>query len=102
MIFVLDFDGTYAATPNVWNQFISNAASEGHTVVCATMRHEDLEGDEVKDAFANRAVRKIIFTDRKAKYKIVQDALLADGYNPIDIHRAVWIDDNPQWLFQDA
>ncbi len=92
MLICLDYDGTYTEDPVLWDGFIASAQAAGHRVICATMRFEDTEGDEVKLVLAHR-VEKIYFTDRGAK----QPWLAAQGINP-----DVWIDDSPHWLLHDA
>ena len=88
----LDYDGTYTADKEMWNVFIHQARLRGHEVIIATMRYEATEGTDVKnDLEAN--VDRIIFTERKAKKAAVRMA-----YKDPDI----WIDDNPEWLFEDA
>ena len=88
----LDYDGTYTADKEMWNVFIHQATLRGHEVIVATMRYEATEGEDVKrDLEAN--VSRIIFTERKAKKAAVRMA-----YKDPDI----WIDDNPEWLFEDA
>lgn len=91
MLIVLDFDETFTRDPFLWHDFITLAKQRGHTIICATMRHES-EGEDVIRFLGDR-VEKIIFTDRKAKRKAVYDA----GYMP-----SVWIDDSPQFIDNDA
>jgi len=91
MLLALDYDETYTRDPEFWNQVIALANNRGHSVICATMRHEH-EGEDVV-AHLQHKVEKIIFTGRKAKFKHVTDA----GYYP-----SVWIDDQPNWLFVDS
>ncbi len=91
MIIALDYDGTYTADKELWNSFIQQAQSNGHEVIVATMRYES-EGYEVVTDLGERVAR-IIFTDRKAK-----KAAVRMQYKDPDI----WIDDNPEWLFEDA
>ena len=91
MLIALDYDETYTCDPEFWDMVISAANYRGHSVICATMRHEH-EGAEVVAALG-RKVKKIIFTGRKAKYKCVTDA----GYYP-----SVWIDDQPLFITTDA
>ena len=62
---IIDFDGTYTADPELWDVFLASARERGHKLICATMRHEDLEGDEVKEALADK-VDQIVFTSRDA------------------------------------
>lgn len=91
MLIALDYDETYTVDPEFWDMVISAAGYRGHTVICATMRHEH-EGADVIAALGKK-VEKIIFTGRKAKHEFVQNA----GYYP-----SVWVDDSPHWLFQDS
>jgi len=91
VLLVLDFDETYTRDPKFWDLVISLANERGHSVICATMRHEH-EGEEVISALEHK-VEKIIFTGRKAK----QDFVLKAGYYP-----SVWIDDSPNWILTDA
>ena len=92
MLFCLDFDGTYTEDPAFWDLFIQSAHAAGHSVICATMRYESLEGDEVKAALGGK-VAAIYFTHRQAK----QPFLERKGIVP-----DVWIDDSPRWLLHDA
>lgn len=80
MLIALDYDKTYTADPGLWDQFIKLAVDRGHEVRIATMRfpEESIEGLSIP----------ITYTSRKAKF----------GCMPADI----WIDDTPQYLFQDA
>lgn len=91
MMLAIDYDETYTEDPEFWDLVIALAVARGHSVICATMRHEH-EGDEIRKYLGHK-VERIIFTGRKAKHQFVQEA----GYYP-----SVWIDDSPHWLFQDA
>lgn len=92
MLIALDFDGTYTEDPKFWDEVIRAAKIHGHKIIVATMRHEKLEGDELKKIFAGR-VDQIIFTSRAAKLPFLHE---------MDIHPDIWIDDNPVWLFQNG
>lgn len=91
MLICIDYDGTYTEDPELWNLLIRVAKERGHKVICATMRFEQGEGDEVKRYLENK-VDRIYFTGRKAKLEF-----LRDNYN---VNPDVWIDDNPLWLYQ--
>lgn len=91
MILSLDYDDTYTRDPILWDIFISNARSRGHTVYVVTMRYEG-EGSQVIAAL-NDKVDKIFFTGRKAKY----DFMVEQG-----IMVNVWIDDMPWFILMDA
>jgi hydroxymethylpyrimidine pyrophosphatase-like HAD family hydrolase len=93
MLIALDYDGTYTEDPKFWEEVIRAAKIHGHTVIVATMRHEDgVECKEVKEIFAGK-VDRIIFTGRAAKLIHLNEL----GINP-----DIWIDDNPVWLFQNG
>lgn len=92
MLICLDFDGTYTLAPELWDSLIDLATSQGHEVICATMRFEGSEGALVKELLGQK-VSAIYFTGRKAK----QPFLMSLGLVP-----DVWIDDSPAWLVFDA
>lgn len=91
MLIALDYDETYTVDPEFWDLMIALAIQRGHSVICATMRHEHEGADIVADL--GKKVEAIIFTGRKAKHEFVQQR----GFYP-----SVWIDDSPHWLFQDS
>lgn len=80
MIIALDYDGTYTADPELWDDFIAKARWRGHQVTCVTMRHKHEGAPDVPC--------DVVFTSRKAK----MNAFKAD----------IWIDDNPNWLLNDS
>lgn len=92
MLIALDYDGTYTEDPEMWNDWIRSARARGHKVIACTMRYEESEGAEVKEALIGR-VNEIYFTSRRAK----ADYLLELGLVP-----KIWIDDNPMWIYQGA
>lgn len=93
MLIALDYDGTYTADTELWDQFILNARMRGHKVYCVTMRYADTESVDV-ELNLNSKVDKIIYTNRKAKKVAFR---MQCGHNP-----DIWIDDMPEWLFEDA
>ena len=80
MLIALDYDGTYTADPELWDLFISAARQRGHEVKIVTMR---FPSEPIENAPC-----EVIYTSRKAKY----------GAIPAQIY----IDDTPQFLFQDG
>ena len=93
MLIALDFDGTYTADPELWDVFIANARARGHEIVVATMRYEDTESEIVELSLADK-VDMIVYTNRKAKKTALRQII---GRDP-----NIWIDDNPDWLYEDA
>lgn len=89
MIIALDYDGTFTEDPGLWMRFIEAATKRGHTVICATMRHEH----EAQNVIATLHGTQVICTGRKAKRPFLQ----AMGIDP-----QVWIDDTPAWIYQDS
>lgn len=88
----LDYDNTYTRDPSLWLEFIKIAQSQGHKVVCVTLRHHH----ETMDADFDSRLRELVEvfpTGRKAKQKFMRTA----GHN-ID----VWIDDCPDFILGDA
>lgn len=80
MLIALDYDKTYTADSELWDRFVHDALSNGHTVKIVTMRypHETIIDPPCE----------VIYTSRKAKMKTIR----AD----------IWIDDSPHWIYQDA
>lgn len=83
MNIALDYDGTYTADPELWNEFIARCKERGHLVIVVTMRYP--HPNEAIDVPC-----EVFYTSRKAKIKA------------FDQRGFIWIDDNPRWLFQDA
>lgn len=76
-IIALDYDGTYTIMPAVWDRWIADANTNGHTIVCVTMRRPDE---------AVKMPCEVIYTSRAAKMDFVDSVGLK-----VDI----WIDDCP-------
>lgn len=85
MIIALDYDKTYTADMELWNEFVKMAVNRGHKIICLTMRYpeEKIENWHVP----------IYYTCRQAKL------VWAKTNN---IHVDIWIDDRPTWLFDNA
>lgn len=86
MIIAIDYDGTYAADPNCFNEVIKLFQEAGHTVICVTGRPE-IMGLEVKASIGQ--LIPIVFAGPEWK----ADAALKQGYK-VDI----WIDDVPNMI----
>ena len=80
MLIALDYDKTYTADPDLWCDFLQLAKQRGHVVTIVTMRHNY---ESITDAPCD-----VIYTARKAKASCIK----AD----------IWIDDSPQWVYQDS
>lgn len=93
MLIALDYDDTYTADPILWDLFIEQAKQRGHEVFCVTMRYADKESQEVEENLGDK-VDRIIYTNRKAKKVVFR---MQCGRNP-----DIWIEDTPEWLFEDA
>ena len=84
MLIALDYDGTYTADPQLFDNFARMAMQRGHDVVCVTMHYEH----EVIPAPFIEGVG-IIYTGRKSKMKFMADK---------GIQVNVWIDDMPHMI----
>lgn len=89
--FALDFDGTYTLNPPAWQAFIRAVMASGQTVAIVTMRDVD-ELAAVYFAVADLGIH-VFATERKAK-----KAFMRQHGHEVN----VWIDDNPDWLYEDA
>lgn len=85
----IDFDGTFAANPALWRNFITDAQNIwGYQIVCVTGRSDEGEwGKEVKEAIDG--LIPIVFAGHRWK----REAAQAAGYEV-----NIWIDDNPEYI----
>lgn len=86
MRIAIDYDGTYTADTDLWDEWIKQAVGRGHEVICVTMRHSHEPIDRPIPC-------EVIYTSRKAK---------AFYMSAIDRYPDIWIDDHPQWIFENA
>lgn len=91
MLLALDYDDTFTRDKQFWWDFVLSATRCGHSVICVTARAE-CHRAEVEDDLGDM-VEAIICTGGKAKHKAAYDA----GFMV-----SVWIDDQPQWVHNDA
>jgi hydroxymethylpyrimidine pyrophosphatase-like HAD family hydrolase len=93
MLIVLDYDETYTEDKILWDQFIKNTKSRGHTVICCTNRFNrpSADNDDVIEDMGKHGV-EIVFS---GPYRDKFDALLDADYNP---QNAIWIDDRPSFI----
>lgn len=86
MIVGIDFDGTFAANPHLFSDFVRLLRVHGWQAVLVTGRSDDGQwGDEVR-AIVNDLI-PIVFAGRRWKKEAASEA----GYE-VDI----WIDDHPE------
>ena len=86
MIIAIDYDNTYTAAPDMWNETIKLFQSAGHTVICVTARPEVM-GQPVLDSVGK--LIPVIFAGAEWK----REAAKKRGYNV-----NVWIDDSPEYI----
>ncbi len=88
MLFGIDYDGTFAAAPNVFREFVKILRAAGHDAICVTGRLDSgIMGDVVRSSI--NGLMPIVFAGSRWKVDAAMDA----GYS-VD----VWIDDNPQFI----
>jgi len=93
MLIALDYDGTYTADKEMWDVFIHQARLRGHQIVVATMRFDIPAEADIVRLELEENVDHMIFTGRKAKKQFLRNQQLVPD---------IWIDDNPDWLYEDA
>jgi len=88
MIVAIDYDGTYAVAPELWNQFIKLFQEAGHTIICVTGRTEQSSmAQAVLDSIGKLV--PVVFAGEQWK----REAAKKRGYK-VDI----WIDDMPEMV----
>ncbi len=90
MLIALDYDGTYTADPVLWLDFVKRAQSRGHTVICVTMRYEH---ETLDMCMKLQGLVEVLCSSRQAKLPFL---------NGRGVFPDIWIDDSPNWLFEDA
>lgn len=86
MIIAIDYDNTYTADPDTWDNVIKTLQVAGHTLVCVTGRSEAM-GLPVLNSIGK--LIPVVFAGPEWK----RDAALKRGYK-VD----VWIDDMPEMV----
>jgi len=86
MNIALNYDGAYTADIEFWKDFIFGCRNNGHKVTIVTMRYPS-------EPITMMQGVPIVYTSRKAKKIYCEE----QGYT-----FNIWIDDNPEWLFNDA
>lgn len=88
MLVAIDYDGTWAAMPDVFRKFVESLRAAGHEAICVTGRIDSgIMGDVVRSSI--NGLMPIVFAGSKWKVDAAKEA----GYN-VDI----WIDDNPSMI----
>lgn len=85
MNIALDYDGTYTADKDFWNNFIESANAKGHSVTIVTLRNGFI--DRSNELWDLAKICPIVYCDGKAKLDVVEDQKL---------HIDIWIDDLPR------
>jgi predicted O-linked N-acetylglucosamine transferase (SPINDLY family) len=92
VIFGIDYDGTYAVDPHLFDTFIALLRARGHSAVLVTGRSDDEKwGKEVRDAVAKIPTGAIPVVFAGIQWK--RSAAAQAGYR-VD----VWIDDFPEYI----
>ena len=93
MIIALDYDDTYTADPELWNQFIDDSIERGHKVLICTARRDTEENrEDVSLPEKYNGVVPKYFTGLRCKKKFLEARGIKVG---------VWIDDNPRVILED-
>lgn len=88
MIFAIDFDGTFARDPGLFDRFVDLLKERGHRAVLVTGRSDEGQwGAEVRRAVGD--LMPIVFAADGWKRAAAEQA----GYK-VD----VWIDDHPEYI----
>lgn len=82
MKIALDYDGTYTADPELWEEFARLAIARGHSVTIVTLR---TPAEKVHTYFTDAV--PVVYCSRTAK----RNHFIAD----------IWIDDSPRWITED-
>lgn len=88
-VIALDYDDTFTLDPEAWHTAMWQLRKAGFTIVGCTFRNR---AQLVPDSLFKDVCHSIVYTAGKAK----EDAMRKRGYEV-----AVWIDDNPKWVFND-
>lgn len=91
MNIALDYDDTYTADPELWDDFCRMASDRGHHVYVVTCRPEKLSPLK-EDLYVPMYSEDVFCTNHKAKRPFMEE----EGIN-IDI----WIDDSPEYIVED-
>ena len=86
MKIALDYDGTYAEDPELWDLFIEQADERGHEVTIVTMR------DGLVRPIEHEVRCDVIYTNLNGKL---------DYCEALGIDFDIWIDDHPEWVLND-
>lgn len=86
MIVAIDYDKTYTVDPVLFDQIIKLFQSNGHTVVCITLR-PPIMGEEVLNSIGKLVA--VLFTSGKMKREYAEE-------NGISVD--IWVDDMPEMI----
>lgn len=91
-VIAVDFDNTYTADPMLWDAFIKNALSRGHTVYCVSARSEKEMTKPRKTIGLLIGEKNCIGTCFKPKKEFMRS---------LNIYVNIWIDDSPEMIVDD-
>lgn len=89
MLIAIDFDDTLTADPELWRDFISQAISREHRIVCVTARRDTDYNRETVDSWMaeHEIILYTYFTSLGSK---------VDYMEKMGLKVDIWIDDNPR------
>lgn len=93
MKIALDYDNTYSADPQFWNQFIGLSAKHGHEVRVVTARDDRF--DRTDSLLVLEKIVPVVYCRGVAKKWFMSH--FGDGFVP-----DIWIDDKPESIFQNS
>lgn len=94
MIIALDFDETYNARPDMFDDLIEVLLMYKDTqIILVTYRHSELDYDPLFQHLIDVMGVPVYCTDGKAKKKYMED---------LGINVDIWIDDNPRSVLEDS
>lgn len=86
MNIALDYDDTYTADPELWNNFVADAQKRGHRVFIVTARYPESVIDDVPGIPRSRH----IYTSMMAKRFYC--------LHKYGLQFSIWIDDKPEYV----
>lgn len=96
MTICFDYDNTFTRNPGMWMRIIKLMRLKDHRVILCTMRHP---GESVEEEMFHHGVDpKVVFDAIYYTGRLAKVPYMESTGEPVDI----WIEDSPQWLFQNG